>query len=198
MNVERRELVNIMSESTIQDIVKKWVKFGINITREDWLALANKVKLFVTNKIRTFYVLFNLKAFMYNNVISKYSRHSNLCRLCKQDIETWKHVYWDCSKAKMLWDFIYDKIPDNMKGFITYENVFLGLDIPDWLLVLCTLVKWFLHCSRFLDLHVDNIVLVRLIRKHVFATKNFHDMSNRNMSRAWSTLKNMDWLDTDV
>ena len=195
MNVERKEIVNIVSEQAIQDIMDKWLTFGIRINRDEWVSIANKAGLFITNKIRSFFVLFNLKAFVYRDVVSKYTQCSNLCRLCGQDIESWKHVYWECAKAQLLWKFIYSKIPENMKDFIQYQHIVLGLNLPDWLLVVCTLTKWLLHCARFVNVRVNTESLVRLILKHLNATKNYVEANNKLMSKAWSQIRNISWSD---
>ena len=121
---------------------RKWHEKD-SIVCAHWESLASKVKLFKNVTLRNFFILFNNRAYMLNNVLSKFQLSTDKCTFCNFCTESYGHLFWDCQHAQKIWAFVKNRLLYTPQLCVK-ETAFFPVQVPDVVVILFTYVKLFI------------------------------------------------------
>ena len=101
-------------------------KHDINKTEINWKNIYNNT--FITtidSKLRNFQYKYLMRIIPTNDVLLKYKKNnSNLCEFCNMNVETNKHLFWECIHTQHFWAKLSMFLQtNNMNLIFTYETI---------------------------------------------------------------------------
>ena len=91
-------------------------------------------------------MLFNSRSYWLNNIMSKFGPYSNKCTFCKNDIESYSHIFWHCTYMQNIWSYVWAFV--QKLDYCTKECAFFPTDAPPYITILYTYVKYYLNQCR--------------------------------------------------
>ena len=125
-----------------KEVISKWENDGITV---DWDALCNKSSKLINGDLKNFFLRFNVRSFVLNNVLHHYVAVSLMCTFCKKEKETYTHLYWFCPKIQAIWHYVHSLVSPESKSLSA--SLLLGQASTKDLFLL-TLCKYYLHVCR--------------------------------------------------
>jgi len=117
---------------------------------------------------------------------------SDQCDYCGE-IETIKHMIWECDRARRVWAYIENVIYQayNINGYVTYETIIRGSDNPITILENVVLLALKMIMSKERQNIIENnqikskIVNLFIIEKHAFKVRS------EKLRKRWQKLENI-------
>ena len=107
----------------------KW-KLDLNKNEINWKQIYNNTFIqTIDSNLRNFQYKFLMRIIPTNDVLLKYKiKSSNLCDFCNMNVETNKHLFWECIHAQHFWVEIANLFRTyNIELRINYEIISFGL-----------------------------------------------------------------------
>ena len=157
-----RKLYNLIIAQKSQKpttIVERWEKeLNCTLPHNQWLkGLVNARYHSISGKIKSWVYKFFLRNVPYNVRLHKMGiAQEDTCKWCPDEAETLIHLYWLCPKSVTLWKHVQALLGQlyNTECIINKEIIFFGIQytpkskLTGVLILLSTLTKYFIHCSK--------------------------------------------------
>ena len=138
----------LLPPNDFQRTITKWEN-DLECTIEDflWKTILRKSNFIFDPYLRDFHIQFLHRGFHYNVAISKYRpSQSPVCDFCKQDNETYLHLFWECTFVQPLWvavaDFCHDAV--DSEEFSMFKCLLSNFQSP-LLCLISSLIKRYIH-----------------------------------------------------
>ena len=96
----------------------------------DWkMVYKNIYNSTIDIKLRNFQYKFVNRIIPTNKSLMKFNiRNSNICDFCNMQVESIKHLFWECNHVQHLWNNIENWLRNiNLGVDITFKNISLGI-----------------------------------------------------------------------
>ena len=104
----------------------KWIrKLDSQIAISEFIELFQKIKCLTdVIKLQDFQYRLLLNKIYANDTLSKWGKvTSDICNICKKEIQTTIHMLYYCSKAVILWKYVKEQLLQNLDNCFTAETV---------------------------------------------------------------------------
>ena len=95
---------------------------------------------------------------------------------CKNFTETYVHLFWECPKSAYVWKYVHSL---TLEKFRTKNLSLFPLKVPNHLVFLYTLCKYFLHICRCFKIEPNVRFFKRKLAFHLEALKCQMIMQNK-------------------
>ena len=122
---------------------------------ELWPSIVNIRFQFLQVKHQTFYWRYLYCGYVTNKMLFKANLHSNdRCSFCDREVETFKHLYWDCNIVQSLWVHFIEWCKLNVDCSVVYNvKTCLLMGFGNVTLnIIMMYFKYFIHISRLFNL----------------------------------------------
>ena len=110
---------------------QKW-KSDLNNNEIDWINVySNTFISTIDSKLRNFQYKYLMRIIATNDVLLKYNlKTSNICDFCNMQIETAKHLFWECRHTQHFWNELSNFLKiKHMELNLGYELISCGITI---------------------------------------------------------------------
>ena len=145
---------------------EKWIK-DINCNNLEWKQIYMiPIKSTIDTKLRDFQYKFIKRIIPTNTFLFKCNiSSSNLCDFCSSDIETVKHLFWECQFSQQFWLQLKTFL-NNLSIDVTfdYKNICFGISSSPMSNTLINFIilsaKYFIFKSKYMK-NIPNIILFK-------------------------------------
>ena len=124
-------------------------------------------------------------------------KDDNLCTFCKQDVETLKHLFWNCTKVKVFWEELIEWL-DNGRIVLNEIDVLLGMENNNNFRIfqnkIYIVAKQFLYYCRCNNM-APNLIAFRnrlcIVKKVEYSIAIGHNKVNRH-NELWDWCPDLD------
>ena len=117
--------------------------------------------------------------------------NSPMCSLCGTEIETIKHVLWDCPRSARAWNFLTSLTRDYIdQGYISYNSIILGSHQPN--MAMETIITWVIKLIMSINREelISNEVIVHKFNTLFYYEKKMFGLHSRKLKARWGNLLN--------
>ena len=135
---------------------EKWnQELEINLSNQEFVQHVRRIYVTTNNpKLRSFQFRLLYRGIITNSHLFRWTmRETNLCSFCETDKESYRHLFWDCSSAKELWNSAtnigYDLSGSYMN--LTLDNIIfnkVSYKGNHVLNLLCLITKQYIYAQR--------------------------------------------------
>ena len=119
-------------------------RIDLDITgiREKWESICKRYMVIKNPSQQDLARSFLQRAYYTNIQLSTFMPISDKCTFCKQDTETWIHLFWECPVVQLIWERVIHLLEEYLviEG-ITQEHCMLSNHETDVIVIITTVVK---------------------------------------------------------
>ena len=111
------------------------------------------------------------------------------CSFCPNEIETVKHVIWDCPRSTRAWEYLESQTREALgREYLSYNTIILGNPEPN--MAMETMITWTLKLIMAINREelINNEVIANKFSTLFYYEKKAFGLNSKKMKSRWGNL----------